>query len=216
MTACLAMDTSLIDQLVYYFDLFGTAVFAFSGVLVAGRLRMDAIGVIVLAAVTAIGGGTIRDLLIGARPIFWIQDPTYLWVILATAAVGMWLARVPRRLPWYALPVADAFGLALFVVIGAKKALLFGTSGMVAVVMGVITGVAGGLIRDVLAREIPMVLQKEIYATACIFGGVLYTTSVALELAHIPAMLISMLGVLAVRIPAIFRHLSLPSFTLRD
>ena len=150
MTARLAMDTSLIDQLVYYFDLFGTAVFAFSGVLVAGRLRMDAIGVIVLAAVTAIGGGTIRDLLIGASPIFWIQDPTYLWVILATAAAGMWLARVPRRLPWYALPVADAFGLALFVVIGAKKALLFGTSGMVAVVMGVITGVAGGLIRDVL------------------------------------------------------------------
>ena len=210
------MDTSLIDQLVYFFDLFGTAVFAFSGVLVAGRLRMDAIGVIVLAAVTAIGGGTIRDLLIGASPIFWIQDTTYLWVILATAAFGMWLARVPRRLPWYVLPVADAFGLALFVVIGAKKALLFGTSGMVAVVMGVITGVAGGLIRDVLAREIPMVLQKVIYATACIFGGVLYTTSVALELAHIPAMLISMLGVLAVRIPAIFRHLSLPSFTLRD
>ena len=210
------MDTSLIDQLVYFFDLFGTAVFAFSGVLVAGRLRMDAIGVIVLAAVTAIGGGTIRDLLIGASPIFWIQDTTYLWVILATAAFGMWLARVPRRLPWYVLPVADAFGLALFVVIGAKKALLFGTSDMVAVVMGVITGVAGGLIRDVLAREIPMVLQKEIYATACIFGGVLYTTSVALELAHIPAMLISMLGVLAVRIPAIFRHLSLPSFTLRD
>ena len=210
------MDTTLIDQLVYYFDLFGTAVFAFSGVLVAGRLRMDAIGVIVLAAVTAVGGGTIRDLLIGARPIFWIQDTTYLWVILATAALGMWLARVPRRLPWYALPVADAFGLALFVVIGAKKALLFGTSGMVAVVMGVITGVAGGLIRDVLAREIPMVLQKEIYATACIFGGVLYTVSLSLELAHIPAMLISMLGVLAVRIPAIFRHLSLPSFTLRD
>lgn len=210
------MDTTLIDQLVYYFDLFGTAVFAFSGVLVAGRLRMDAIGVIVLAAVTAVGGGTIRDLLIGARPIFWIQDTTYLWVILATAALGMWLARVPRRLPWYVLPVADAFGLALFVVIGAKKALLFGTSGMVAVVMGVITGVAGGLIRDVLAREIPMVLQKEIYATACIFGGVLYTVSLSLELAHIPAMLISMLGVLAVRITAIFRHLSLPSFALRD
>ena len=210
------MDTSLIDQLVYYFDLFGTAVFAFSGVLVAGRLRMDAIGVIVLAAVTALGGGTNLDLLVGARSLFLVPGPPLPWVHLATAAAGMWLARVPRRLPWYALPVADAFGLALFVVIGAKKALLFGTSGMVAVVMGVITGVAGGLIRDVLAREVPMVLQKEIYATACIFGGVLYTSSVALELAHIPAMLISMLGVLAVRIPAIFRHLSLPSFTLRD
>ena len=210
------MNPSLIDHLVYYFDLFGTAVFAFSGVLVAGRLRMDAIGVIVLAAVTAVGGGTIRDLLIGASPIFWIQDTTYLWVILATSALGMWLARVPRRLPWYVLPVADAFGLALFVVIGTKKALLFGTSGMVAVVMGVITGVAGGLIRDVLAREVPMVLQKEIYATACIFGGVLYTSSLYLGLAHIPAMLLSMLGVLVVRITAIFRHLSLPSFMLRE
>lgn len=137
------MNQEMIDQLVYCFDLFGTAVFAFSGVLVAGRLRMDAIGVIVLAAVTAVGGGTIRDLLIGASPIFWINDTTYLWVILATAAIGMWLARVPRRLPWYALPVADAFGLALFVVIGAKKALLYGASPMVAVVMGVITGAGG-------------------------------------------------------------------------
>ena len=154
------MNETLIELLVYYFDLFGTAVFAFSGVLVAGRLRMDAIGVIVLAAVTAIGGGTIRDLLIGASPIFWIKDPTYLWVILGTSAFGMWLARVPSRLPWYALPVADAFGLALFVVIGTKKALLFGTSDMVAVVMGVITGVAGGLIRDVWRARCPWCCKK--------------------------------------------------------
>lgn len=210
------MNETLIELLVYYFDLFGTAVFAFSGVLVAGRLRMDAIGVIVLAAVTAIGGGTIRDLLIGASPIFWIKDPTYLWVILGTSAFGMWLARVPSRLPWYALPVADAFGLALFVVIGTKKALLFGTSDMVAVVMGVITGVAGGLIRDVLAREVPMVLQKEIYATACILGGIIYILCIKLGLSYVPAMVISMLGVLVVRVTAIFRHLSLPTFMLRE
>ena len=210
------MNEKLIELLVYYFDLFGTAVFAFSGVLVAGRLRMDAIGVIVLAAVTAIGGGTIRDLLIGASPIFWIKDPTYLWVILGTSAFGMWLARVPSRLPWYALPVADAFGLALFVVIGTKKALLVGTSDMVAVVMGVITGVAGGLIRDVLAREVPMVLQKEIYATACILGGIVYILCIKLGLSYVPAMVISMLGVLVVRVTAIFRHLSLPTFMLRE
>lgn len=209
------MNSPLIDQLVYLFDLFGTAVFAFSGVLVAGRLRMDAIGVIVLAAVTAIGGGTIRDLLIGASPIFWIQDTTYLWVILGTAAFGMWLARVPRRLPWYVLPVADAFGLALFVVIGAKKALLFGSSGMVAVVMGVITGAGGGLIRDVLAREVPMVLQKEIYATACILGGILYTLSLEVGVDRVSAMLISMLGVFGLRVAAIYWHLSLPTFSLQ-
>ena len=110
----------------------------------------------------------------------------------------------------------DAFGLALFVVIGTKKALLFGTSDMVAVVMGVITGVAGGLIRDVLAREVPMVLQKEIYATACILGGIVYILCIKLGLSYVPAMVISMLGVLVVRVTAIFRHLSLPTFMLRE
>lgn len=207
------MNNTLIDQLIYALDLFGTAVFALSGVLMAGRLRMDAIGVIVLAAVTAIGGGTIRDLLIGARP-FWIGNTTYLWVILATAGLGMLLTRLPKRLPWYTLPLADALGLALFVVIGAQKALNQGTSGMVAVVMGVITGVAGGMIRDVLAREVPLVLQKEIYASACIVGGILYTGSLTLGLGALPAMLISMTGLLALRITAIFRHLSLPTFSL--
>lgn len=204
---------NLIEHLIYSLDLFGTAIFALSGVLMAGRLRMDAIGVIVLAAVTAIGGGTIRDLLIGARP-FWIQNTTYLWVILGTAGLGMLLTRLPKRLPWYTLPLADALGLALFVVIGAQKALSFGTSNMVAVVMGVITGVAGGMIRDMLAREVPLVLQKEIYATACIVGGILYTGSLELGLGALPAMLISMVGLLALRITAIFRHLSLPTFSL--
>ncbi|GAA4501611.1 trimeric intracellular cation channel family protein [Pseudaeromonas paramecii] len=204
---------NLIEHLIYGLDLFGTAIFALSGVLMAGRLRMDAIGVIVLAAVTAIGGGTIRDLLIGARP-FWIQNTTYLWVILGTAGLGMLLTRLPKRLPWYTLPLADALGLALFVVIGAQKALSFGTSNMVAVVMGVITGVAGGMIRDMLAREVPLVLQKEIYATACIVGGILYTGSLELGLGALPAMLISMVGLLALRITAIFRHLSLPTFSL--
>lgn len=203
----------LVEHIIYLSDLFGTAVFAFSGVLVAGRLRMDAIGVIVLAAVTAIGGGTTRDLLIGARP-FWIDDTTYLWVILATAGLGMWLARVPRRLPWYTLPLADAFGLAMFVVIGAQKALDYGTSSMVAVIMGAITGVAGGTIRDVLAREVPMVLKKEIYATACILGGILYTVSLWLGLPALLAMFVSITGLLVVRITAIFKHWSLPTFML--
>ena len=207
---------TLVEQIVYISDMFGPAVFAFSGVLVAGRLRMDGFGVMVLAAVTAIGGGTIRDMILGATPVFWVRDPLYIWVVIATALIGMWMVKLPRRMPWYVLPVADAFGLALFTVIGAQKALNFGTSGLIAVLMGTMTGVAGGMIRDVLAREVPMVLQKEIYATACIFGGILYTSSLYLGLAHIPAMLLSMLGVLVVRVIAIFRHLSLPSFMLRE
>ncbi|PSJ41457.1 trimeric intracellular cation channel family protein [Zobellella taiwanensis] len=204
----------LVESVFYWSDLFGTAVFAFSGVLVAGRLRMDGFGVIVLAAVTAIGGGTIRDLIIGAEQVFWVGNPVYLWVILATALIGQYLARLPRRLPWYILPLADAFGLALFTVIGAEKALNHGTSGMVAVVMGVITGVAGGMIRDVLAREVPMVLQREIYATACILGGVLYTGALALGLPALLATALGMLGTFVLRIAAIRWHLSLPAFSL--
>ena len=204
----------VVESVFYWSDLFGTAVFAFSGVLVAGRLRMDGFGVIVLAAVTAIGGGTIRDLIIGADKIFWTENSLYLWVILATALLGQYIAKLPRRLPWYILPLADAFGLAIFTIIGTDKALNYGTSGMVAVVMGVITGVAGGMIRDVLAREIPMVLQREIYATACILGGILYTGSLALGITPLLATLFGMLGTFILRVAAIRWHLSLPAFSL--
>ncbi|QFI55139.1 trimeric intracellular cation channel family protein [Aeromonas simiae] len=206
--------TTLVDQIVYACDMFGTAVFAFSGVLVAGRMRMDGFGVLVLAAVTAIGGGTIRDMILGATPVFWVRDPLYIWVVLATAFFGMWLVRLPRRLPWYVLPVADAFGLALFTMIGAQKALHFGTSGIIAVLMGTMTGVAGGVIRDVLAREVPMVLQKEIYATACILGGILYSLALHLGLDRLSAMLICIGAVFSLRVAAIYWHLSLPTFSL--
>ncbi|WP_417617335.1 trimeric intracellular cation channel family protein [Oceanisphaera sp.] len=204
----------LVESVFYWSDIFGTAVFAFSGVLVAGRLRMDGFGVIVLAAVTAIGGGTIRDLIIGAESVFWTVDTLYLWVILVTALLGQYIAKLPRRLPWYILPLADAFGLAIFTIIGTEKALKYGTSGMVAVVMGVITGVAGGMIRDVLAREVPMVLQREIYATACILGGILYTLSLELGITPLLATVFGMLGTFVLRVAAIRWHLSLPAFSL--
>lgn len=206
---------TLVEQIVYISDMFGTAVFAFSGVLVAGRLRMDGFGVMVLAAVTAIGGGTIRDMILGATPVFWVRDTLYIWVILLTALLGMWLVRVPKRLPWYVLPVADAFGLALFTVIGAQKALHFGASGLIAVLMGTMTGVAGGMIRDVLAREIPMVLQKEIYATACILGGIVYTVALECNVERVLAMFVSMAVVFGLRVAAIYWHLSLPTFSLQ-
>ena len=206
---------TLVEQIVYISDMFGTAVFAFSGVLVAGRLRMDGFGVLVLAAVTAIGGGTIRDMILGATPVFWVRDTLYIWVILVTALLGMWLVRVPKRLPWYVLPVADAFGLALFTVIGAQKALHFGASGLIAVLMGTMTGVAGGMIRDVLAREIPMVLQKEIYATACILGGIVYTVALECNVERVLAMFVSMAVVFGLRVAAIYWHLSLPTFSLQ-
>ena len=113
-------------MLIYILDMFGTAVFAASGVLLAGRLRMDPFGVVVLASVTAIGGGTIRDMALVATPVFWITDTSYLWVIFITCFLAMLAVRRPKRMPWYFLPVADAIGLAVFVAIGVKKALRFG------------------------------------------------------------------------------------------
>lgn len=111
------MDTSLL----YLIDMFGTAVFAVSGVLLAGRLKMDPFGVMVLASVTAIGGGTIRDMALGATPVFWIKDTNYLWVIMITCALTMLLVRRPKRLAWWILPCAMRLALRFSSGSGLKK-----------------------------------------------------------------------------------------------
>ncbi|EOD78489.1 putative inner membrane protein [Grimontia indica] len=167
---------------------------------------------IVLAMVTAIGGGTIRDMALGATPVFWVNQPEYLWMILVTCILSMLLIRQPRRLPWYFLPVADAIGLAVFVAIGVDKALSYGASPMVAVIMGVITGCGGGIIRDVLAREIPMLFRTEVYATACIAGGIIHTVALAANVDVEIASIAGMITTLLIRLAAIRWHLSLPVF----
>jgi len=194
--------------------MFGTAIFAISGVLLAGRLKMDPFGVTVLASVTAIGGGTIRDMALGATPVFWINDTNYLLVIFITCILTMLIIRKPKRLPWYVLPVSDAIGLAVFVGIGVEKALNYNADPMVAVIMGVITGCGGGIIRDVLAREVPMVLRSEVYATACILGGIVHTSALEFNVQSSTAMLLGVTATLIIRLAAIRWHLSLPTFAL--
>lgn len=201
-------------MLLYFIDLFGTAIFAISGVILAGRLKMDPFGVIVLGSVTAIGGGTIRDMALGATPVFWITDNTYLWVILITCLLTMILVRRPKRLPWWVLPVCDAIGLAAFVGIGVEKSLIYQDSSLVAVIMGVITGCGGGIIRDILAREVPMVLRSEVYATACIAGGAVHTVALAMNFDNSSAFLAGVFVTLLIRLGAIRWHLSLPTFAL--
>lgn len=206
--------TALNSTLLYSFDLFGTAIFAISGVLLAGRLKMDPFGVIVLASVTAIGGGTIRDMALGATPVFWITDNTYLWVIFITCITMMILVRRPKRVPWWVLPVCDAVGLAVFVGIGVEKALHYNATPLVAVLMGILTGCGGGIIRDVLAREVPMVLRSEVYATACMVGGVFHTTALAMGYDNSTAFISGLLSTLLIRLGAIRWHLSLPTFAI--
>lgn len=197
----------------YLVDLFGTAVFAVSGVSLAFRLKMDAVGVLVLASVVAIGGGTIRDLILDV-PVFWLTDNTYIWIVIATCALMIAFVKKPTRLAWWILPVSDAIGLALFAVMGAEKALRYGFSPTIAVLMGTLTACGGGAIRDVLAGEIPFIFQKEIYASACIIGASIFCF---LHYCHIfpnsVNMIIGMGVVLAIRLPAIKWQLSLPTFS---
>ncbi len=203
------------SMLIYAIDLFGTAIFAISGVLLAGRLKMDPFGVAVLGSVTAIGGGTIRDMALGATPVFWVTDDTYLWTILITCLLTMLIVRRPKRLAWWVLPVCDAIGLAAFVGIGVEKALMYQDSALVAIIMGVLTGCGGGIIRDVLAREVPMVLRSEVYATACIVGGVFHTMALSMDYSNDTAFVAGALSTLIIRLGAIRWHLSLPTFALK-
>ena len=206
------MRESRVSGVIYGLDMAGVIVFALSGVILACRSRMDPFGMLVLAAVTGIGGGTLRDLVLGVRPVFWVTDPTYLWVILATVGVSLVGFHYIHRLSRGFLPVADAFGLALFTVIGTHKALLLGTSGVVAVLMGMMTGVAGSMIRDVLAQRVPMVLREEIYATAAMAGGIVYVALQALDAPLTIAIAASLSVTLGLRLAAIHWHLALPVF----
>ncbi|WP_447529444.1 trimeric intracellular cation channel family protein [Vreelandella sp. TE19] len=197
---------------VYWLDMAGVIVFALSGVVLACRSRMDPFGMLVLAAVTGIGGGTLRDLVLGIHPVFWVSDPTYLWVILATVGVSLLGFHYIHRLSWRFLPVADAFGLAIFVVIGTHKALFLGFSGVVAVVMGIMTGVAGGMLRDLLAQRVPMVLREEIYATAAMAGAIVYAGLYTLAVPLSITIAASLAVTLGLRLAAIRWHLALPQF----
>lgn len=154
-------------------DLLGVAVFAVSGALAAGRKDLDILGVIVVAAVTAIGGGTLRDILLDRHPIFWIADASYLYVILASAILTVVCARIWTP-PKNALLVADALGLALFALSGAQVAEAALCPTLVVILMGTMTGVAGGILRDVITAQIPLILRQDIYAIAAIVGVVLY------------------------------------------
>lgn len=199
-------------ELIYWLDMAGVVVFALSGVVIACRSRMDPFGMLVLAAVTGIGGGTLRDLVLGVRPVFWVADPTYLWVILATVGLSIIGFHYIHRLSRVFLPVADAFGLALFTVIGAHKALQLEAPGVVAVLMGLLTGVAGGMVRDILARRVPMVLRQEVYATASIAGGITYVGLGELGTPAGIAIGLALAVTLGLRLAAIHWQLTLPVF----
>lgn len=199
----------------YLLDMFGIAVFAVSGALTAGRKNMDLFGVIVVAVVTAIGGGTVRDVLLDRHPVFWIEDPIYLVVILAAAGATLAYGRFFTP-PRASLLYADAFGLALFTFVGAEIAYEAGVSGLIVVVMGTITGAAGGVMRDVLCAEVPLILRREIYATASIAGGAIYVLLVEIGASDPFVSFLPIAVVFALRVTAIRLDLHVPPLPPKD
>lgn len=198
-----------------YLLLSGVAVCAIAGALAAAPKKMDLIGVIFVGAVTALGGGTARDLLLGTR-VFWVESP--IWVLVSVAASLVTYAAARRiRFRMGLLLVLDAFGLAMFSVVGCEKALQLHTSFVVVVMMGVITGVAGGILRDLLCDEVPVVFRSgTLYATASFAGCLLLVGLLALGAGWHPASLTGVVGTLAIRLAALRWHITLPVFVVRD
>ena len=188
----------------------GTFVFALTGALKAKRHQMDIFGAAVLAFVTAYGGGTIRDILIGASPVNWINDYLALSLVIAAVFITIFLnykvAQVNRS-----IFVTDAVGLGLFTIAGLEKSLEFGVNSTYSVIMGVISATFGGLLADILSNNVPDLLKKgELYATASLIGGVVYILLLKWGIAHDSALLICVLLIVAVRIISKIKRLMLP------
>ena len=208
------MDITL-NNTIHILDLVGTAVFAITGALAAGRKRMDIFGVVVLGCVTALGGGTLRDVILGAYPIFWISNTGYLWVA-AIAAIGTFLSARYWKLPTTVLMYADAVGLAVFTVIGFQKGLQATHDYGIGIVMGVSTGVVGGIIRDLLSGEIPLILRREIYASASLCGALLLAILSHLGLPTPLIVFVAAITILILRLAALHWNLALPLLWLKE
>lgn len=199
-----------IDTLIYWVGMAAVAVCALTGVIDAARKQMDLIGALLVGVATALGGGTLRDLLI-ARPVFWVVDQTYLMVALGAALLSfMLLSRRALSARWFLLP--DAIGLALFSVLGTQVALQWQAPWLAASLLGVMTGVAGGVTRDILCNDVPSVFLKgELYATAAWAGALLLIGLQAMDIAPAAAAGLAMAFTLGLRLLAVRYRLTLPA-----
>lgn len=208
------MDVSVT---LYVLNLIGGVVFAVSGALAAGRKKLDWVGVIVLAFVTSVGGGTIRDVLLNRESVFWIKDHWYLWVTVF-AAIGTIIYVRFFKPPHKSLLVADALGLALFTIVGAQIAEEHNVAPVIVVVMAVLTGTAGGVLRDVFTGEIPIIFRSSetLYSVASLAGVSLYLGLQYIGLDKTVAALAGVICVASLRFAAIFWHIRLPAFHIRN
>jgi len=194
---------------IFALDICGTFAFAVSGVLAAVDRKFDFFGVIILAFVTALGGGTLRDMLIGATPVGWMNSDIHIYVILLTIPLVYFFMNVLVKLRRTFL-IFDTIGIGVFTVLGLEKAIEVGLSPVVAIMMGVVTAVFGGVIRDVLSTQVPLIFQKEIYAFACLSGAIVYSGLNYFGLFLELNLMFSIAVVISIRLLAIRNKWSIP------
>lgn len=196
----------------YFIDIIGTMVFAISGAITAFEKKLDIFGVSAVAFITAVGGGTLRDLLIGSTPVAWMNNLAYLGVI----ALGITLAVLFRsrfRKLRRTFFLFDTIGIAVFTILGLQKALNIGISPVICIMMGMVSAVFGGVIRDVVCNEIPIIFRKEIYALTCIAGGTIYVALLFAEVDNLLNVIITASFIITFRVLAVVFKWSLPNFS---
>lgn len=195
--------------ILYLLDLIGTFVFAISGALSARHKNLDIFGASVVGFVTAVGGGTLRDVLIGSTPVGWMLDLNYLYLVIFGVSLSFFFNRLFEKIR-RTMFLFDTIGIAVFTLLGLEKTLSYGLHPIIAVMMGTVSAVFGGAIRDILTNEIPMIFRKEIYATVCIGGGFLYLGLHWLPLSEAVATVITVIFIIATRLIVIKKNLYLP------
>lgn len=200
-------------QFLYPFDLIGTFVFAISGTLAASKKQLDVFGALMIGFITAIGGGSIRDIVLGKFPLVWIQDPNYALVILAAFLVCLLMRKQLLKLR-KTFFLFDTLGIALFTIMGLQKALSLDAPIVVAVFLGMASAVMGGMIRDVICNDIPLIFRSELYATSCLAGALVYIGLEQLSNEwHLINALSGFVVIIIVRLLAIKNNWNLPIFT---
>lgn len=201
------MDVNTIEII----EVLGTISFAISGTFAAVQKRLDPFGVLIIAFVTSIGGGTVRDLLLGDTPVAWMRDVNYCLLILVTSILTLFFKHQIKKFK-VTLFLFDSLGLGLFTLVGVQKGIVFGLEPGICVALGTITGCFGGIIRDTLLNTIPLIFRKEIYATACIAGGILYFGLLEMNLKADIAKIIVITFIVTLRIIVVRYKLALPRF----
>jgi len=196
-------------NLIYAIDMIGTFVFAISGVLTATKQKFDIFGAGVIAFVTAVGGGTLRDMLIGSQPVGWMQDTNYILIISLAVPASFFFRKYIQKLR-RTMFLFDAIGIGLFTILGMEKTLAMGMPPVIAIIMGTVSACFGGVVRDVLCNVVPLIFRGEIYATACLTGAILYLGLKEFALNYHISMVITIIFIIVLRVFAVKRHWMLP------